>query len=238
MSLRALSESTGLSRKRVRSLLVDAGEQIRSGRPDSRLPTDPAWWVSRFDDGRSVSELANQLSTNIVRIYRHLRMLDVPPPSAQTLERWLAARTVREGRCRRWLGPVVNGLPMASFRTGDTRSVRRIVWEDAVGRTPSRTWIVRASDCPTTACVEISHLRAVDPRAHIIERVEAQRFRWGENHGSAKLTVAQARDILGDRTTPAQELALRYHVSSSTVQAIWSGRRWRHLQDRPAVDPM
>lgn len=101
-SLRKISASTGLSRDRVRQVVMDAGEPIRSHRA-IELPQDPSWWVKQFDNECSVAGLATRLGTNQMHIYRHLRRIGVPSPRSQSLERWVATRTAADGDCLRWL---------------------------------------------------------------------------------------------------------------------------------------
>jgi uncharacterized protein YerC len=51
----------------------------------------------------------------------------------------------------------------------------------------------------------------------------------GENHGSAKLTEAQAIAIMKDTRT-YREIARNYNMSLTTVNNIKNGKRWKHLQ--------
>ena len=50
----------------------------------------------------------------------------------------------------------------------------------------------------------------------------------GERNISAKLTEAQAREILASKE-PLLVLAARYDVSIYTIWAIRTGKRWKHL---------
>jgi len=56
--------------------------------------------------------------------------------------------------------------------------------------------------------------------------------RWGEEHPMRKLTADNVRTI---RSTPRLqgELARRFGVSTSTIQAVRSGKTWRHLDEEP-----
>jgi transposase-like protein len=56
--------------------------------------------------------------------------------------------------------------------------------------------------------------------------------RKGQNNGRAKLSEAQAREILTAQATYT-ELAERYDVSVSTVAFIRTKRRWKHLDTLP-----
>lgn len=227
-SLRQLASVTGLSRHRIRKMLVGVGERIRYHHA-AALPRDACWWNDQFTTGRSVSDIARDLSTNDMHVYRHLRALGVPPPRSQPIDTWLATRTQVDGACLRWMKKSASSVPVAAFRGSSGRPVRRIVWESAHGPIPSGTWITRTPDCKNLDCVALAHLQAVEPQTSIAERVDARRFRWGEEHGNAKLSEQEARSILADRASGSEDLAARYGVSKSTIYAIWSGRRWGHL---------
>ena len=108
--------------------------------------------------------------------------------------------------------------------------------------------------CDTPACVRPEHLRIGTQRENIADRdakgraprglrngayTRPERVRRGARHGNAKLTDADviemrrlARD--GERSGA---LAARFGVDRSRVQAIVSGRAWRHLSESPAEAP-
>jgi hypothetical protein len=220
-STEQLSASTSLS-------LVGAGELAERRQP-VRLPRDASWWTTQFDEGWSVADLAIRLDTNHMNIYHHLRALEIIAPASQSAEKWVEARTTREGACLLWTRAFLHGRPVGKADDVHGRTVRRIVWEQAVGPIPDGAWIVRKPECPHRDCVAVDHLRVVSPQTHIAERVSTLRFRWGEDHGNAKLSEADARTILKNRSAGAGELAARFSVSEATVYAIWAGRRWGHL---------
>ncbi|MFJ2535783.1 hypothetical protein [Microbacterium maritypicum] len=227
-SLRKISASTGLSRQHVRRLVVEAGESICQHHA-VELPNDPSWWVDHFVAGHSVADLAKRMNTNQMHVYRHLRAIRVPSPRSQPLESWLAARTKADGECLRWRKSSAHGRPSATYAGSHHQSVRRILWEHTYGAVPEGSWVISIPDCPHPDCVAVAHIRLITPDQHVAERVQARRFRWGEKHGNAKLTTAEARSILEQRTAHPADLAAHYKVSKSTIQAIWAGRRWAHL---------
>lgn len=192
-----------------------------------------AWWMEQFDDGWSVSDLAARIGTTHQRVYRHLRVLGVTPRTSSCVDRWLAARTRADGACLLWTGASPHGRPMG--RSG--KSVRRIVWEHTHGPIPDNSWVVRIPACEHHTCVAVTHLRLVTPQDHIDERVHTLKFRWGENHGGAKLTEEQARHILNNPQAPATELAALHGVTPVTVRAIRARRRWAHLTTHPEHQP-
>jgi hypothetical protein len=53
----------------------------------------------------------------------------------------------------------------------------------------------------------------------------------GENNGSAKISAVQAAQVLALKGAVFQrEAAAQFGISKTQVQAIWSGRKWKHLQ--------
>lgn len=124
---------------------------------------------------------------------------------------------------------------MGNFRGLHSRSARRVIWEEACGPIPEGSWIVLTDQCAHDDCVALRHLRLVATQDRISERVASLKFRWGENHGHAKLTEEEARTILATRSTSADELAARFQVSKATIYAIWAGRRWGHLNATDAL---
>lgn len=184
---------------------------------------------TQFDEGWPVADLAVRLATNHMNIYQRLKALGVTPTAFQSAEKWIEARTTRDGSCLRWTRASLHGRPVGKADGVHGRTVRRIVWEQAVGPIPDGGWIVRIPECPNDDCVAVDHLRVVTPQTHIAERVDSLSFRWGEDHGAAKLSEADARTVLKNRSSPAGELAARFGVGKSTIYAIWAGRRWGHL---------
>lgn len=54
---------------------------------------------------------------------------------------------------------------------------------------------------------------------------------YGERNPHSKLTEARAAAIIASRgKVEAKDLAARYGVATATVQEIWRGKRWPHLQ--------
>ena len=60
-----------------------------------------------------------------------------------------------------------------------------------------------------------------------------QRYLKGEEHGSAKLTESEARQILSlvGSGISQRNIANQFGVSESTVYHIASGNRWKHIQE-------
>ena len=60
----------------------------------------------------------------------------------------------------------------------------------------------------------------------------------GERHSQAKLSEAQAREILAAKgTAPAWVVGARYGVKKAAVQFIWNGRSWTHIRAEKEESP-
>jgi hypothetical protein len=64
---------------------------------------------------------------------------------------------------------------------------------------------------------------------NVADRVERNRSARGEKSGRAKLTEAQAMEILASPYGNAY-LAMVYNVSRDTVKKIRAGKLWKHLE--------
>ena len=151
-----------------------------------------------------------------------------PRPHVSFAE-WLGQRTTPVGDCVVWTADVsTDGQPIAKWQ-GRSAVVRRLVWEHHHGLVTDRQYVTATRDCAEPMlCVADHHSRLLAPQQAATERAAAGRVAHGEDHGHAKLTEPQARAILASPESHTQ-LARRYHISPSTVQAIKSGRRWKHL---------
>ncbi len=130
-SLRALALSTGMPRNRIRQLLIDAGEPIHHYEKVA-LPTDPSWWVEQFDEGLTVSDRRRPYGHQPHECLPSAEGSGVPPPRDQSAEKWLSARTTRDGSCLRWTGNSTKGRPVGKFHgsTGD-------LFDESSGNTPT-----------------------------------------------------------------------------------------------------
>lgn len=230
--LTSLSRSVGLSRTMVARCLKAAGEMLRPPSQPSALPPDPSWWTEQFDHGRTVTSLSTTLHVSTMAIYRHLSRIEAPKPTAFAgFEHWLVRHSERIGDCLLWRGARNSTFHPDHAQPGPPTTANRLVWEHHRGPIPDNTYIVRTAQCPHPTCIEISHLRALTRDQHMTERGDTRQLPWGEGHWHAKLTEGQARQIHTDQSTPAHDLAARYQVSESTINAIRAGRAWRHLHD-------
>ena len=123
-----------------------------------------------------------------------------------------------------------------TFVAGRRVLAHRVIWEDNHGAVPPGHYITHTADCQFDDCVEISHLATVETAEWVANRVQQQKYAWGQSHGNAKLTEDEARQIL-DSTNPIRELSSRFGVSRSTIMAIRAGRRWGHLNRSSTTPP-
>lgn len=86
--------------------------------------------------------------------------------------------------------------------------------------------------CDTPKCVNPNHLFLGTNRENTADRHRKGRSARGERSGQAKLTEAQAREVLTLRGTTTQlAVAERFGVARGTVGAIWRGKLWSWLSE-------
>ena len=247
-----IADAAGVTRATVRTILLDQGVTIRAvPGPVTAYPTDRDWWVARFAAVReagvwrrvAVSEVSAEFGVSRTVILRRLSRLQIPPhvvkpvpaPGAiatpDQAELWLSGATRWEGTCRRWVFTrVLTGTrPYPVAMCGGKRvGVIRLVWSWQHGPVPAGHDIIHLDGCGFADCVRLEHLRCTAVPDRIADQVGQGAFPRGGQHWAAKLTEDQARHILTSSLTD-QELATRYGVARSTIHAIRSRRRWKHL---------
>lgn len=103
----------------------------------------------------------------------------------------------------------------------------RVAWVLANDR-PIPDGLQILHSCDVKACVNPDHLRAGTPHDNNVDQMERGQIARGERNRHAKLT---ARDVLAIRESVESDKALaeRYGVWASTIYAIRTGKKWRHL---------
>lgn len=137
----------------------------------------------------------------------------------------------RDTGCWEWTGA---GLPSGYgvFRIGEPRRrdyAHRISLRLA-GRTLGTEDVV-CHRCDNRRCVNPAHLFVATHADNVADMVAKGRQHKGETHGLAKLTEAQAREVLrlhaaGLRHT---EIARAFGIGDVQVSRIVRGKRWKHL---------
>ncbi len=225
-SIRALAQSTGWSRSRVRQAVLASGQSVRDAQP---ARPSRSWWEARLGEGCSATELATELDVSTMTVYRSLRRLGLSFPRPD-FEGWLRGHTVRSGNCLIWTGTHSSrGYPIGSWNATTTLAAR-IIWRHEHGPIAVGHEIVHTPDCANRSCVAPAHLECLSSRERAARSARAGRIPHGERHWNSRLTEAQAEAILSSALA-APVLARRYHVSVATINAIRSGHRWRYLRE-------
>lgn len=86
--------------------------------------------------------------------------------------------------------------------------------------------------CDNPACVNPDHLFLGTKAENSADMVNKQRSAAGERNSKAKLTEAQAKEVLSLRQSgqSLRVVAERFGVSKKAIHFIWQGVHWKHLQ--------
>lgn len=106
----------------------------------------------------------------------------------------------------------------------------RYAWELAFGPIPKGVFILHK--CDVRNCVNPDHLflGSHSDNMEDMDRKGRRRQVRGENHGMSKLTNTVVSTIrLLESTMPQVEIAKKFDIPKTTVNAILRGRTWRHL---------
>jgi hypothetical protein len=166
-----------------------------------------------------------------------------------SVERLWDRYVVTGSGCWEYTGVIVpNGY--GRFRlNGRNVYAHRAAYEIANGQIPVGMYVCH--HCDNKPCINPDHLFIGSPRDNFQDAYVKGRItsRWGEHrgidperqprgerHGCARLTEAQAQEIL-DRATagePQRQLAAEFGVSFQLVSLIALRKRWAHLVPRLA----
>ena len=126
------------------------------------------------------------------------------------------------------IGLYPSGQPMTKRYYAHRRS-----YEIHKGQIPVGMLVLHKCDNPP--CCNPDHLFLGDDASNRADCVAKRRHAHGESNSRARLTEQQALEILRDfraenkRKTNMRELASKYGVATVTVQALVTGRSWKHL---------
>lgn len=131
--------------------------------------------------------------------------------------------------CWLWSGAwEKDGYGWVADGNGSATQAHRKAWALYVGPVPNGMHVLHR--CDTRCCVNPAHLflgAHADNMRDMASKGRAARRR-GQAVPSAKLTEAQAREILGSSERPGA-VAARFGVSPALVYAIRKRVIWRHL---------
>jgi hypothetical protein len=119
-------------------------------------------------------------------------------------------------------------MGIGSRRAGTKTTVlaHRFAWELANGAIPTGLHVCHR--CDNRACCNADHYFLGTQRDNIRDAAAKGRMSKGASHHAAKLTDADAREILISIGTH-REIGKRFGVSRSMVTAIRSRKWWKHV---------
>lgn len=106
----------------------------------------------------------------------------------------------------------------------------RVAWEITYGSFAEELCVCHHCDNPP--CVRPDHLFLGTRTTNAKDRVRKGRVLVGAQHPSARLKEEEVRTIYAKVTSglaTGAEMARQYNVHDGTVNAIMTGRNWRHL---------
>lgn len=123
--------------------------------------------------------------------------------------------------CNLWTGAQDgHGYGAATVSKHGTRMVHRIAWIDANGPIPEGMCVLHR--CDTPLCREPEHLFLGTRGDNARDAKAKRRHSHGDKHGSAKLTNAQAIEIMGSNESE-KALVARYGVCRRTISRVRNG---------------
>ena len=136
--------------------------------------------------------------------------------------------------CWLWDGPYYRaGYGIFCCRGYAEKRAHRFFYEYYVGPIPDGLFVCHKCDVPS--CVNPDHLFVgsnADNMADMVHKGRSADLR-GEKSSMAKLTSAAVREILTSDDSGAV-LAAKFGVARSTVNAVMSGKTWKHVASSEA----
>lgn len=137
------------------------------------------------------------------------------------------SRIDKNGECWVWTGGH-SACGYGCFKPADKQVLaHRYSYEQHVGPIPTGHFVLHR--CDNKSCVNPAHLFTGTQRDNMQDMKAKGRHQYGERSSRAKLTEAQAREILLSTELPSVA-AKRFNISHMTVRHIRKGRLWAHLQ--------
>lgn len=125
------------------------------------------------------------------------------------------------------------------------RNWARFAWALHNGPVPDGMHVLHYCDNGHGGCVRREHLWLGTHAENMADKLAKGRqargdrsknlvIRRGERHGMAKLTEAEALEVLeAEGVADAPSLALRLGVTQRSIHNIWNGKTWIHLRPYP-----
>lgn len=118
------------------------------------------------------------------------------------------------------------------------KSAHRVMWEQINGAIPKGMHVLHR--CDVRNCVRPSHLWLGTNAENMADKVAKGRQLCGSTLKSSKLDELAVREILSlkpsgiararrGQTCQSKVLAQKYGVGQGAINAIWSGRAWKHV---------
>ncbi len=142
------------------------------------------------------------------------------------------------GDCLTWTGSIRKGGAYGQvWWHGRMHGAHRIAWTLAKGPIPAALWVLHSCDNPP--CVNPDHLWLGTASDNALDRSKKGRNGRGftrpglvgSAHPHAKMTEAKVVDLRARRSAGENRLAVAdaFGIAPVTVDAIYSGRLWKHV---------
>lgn len=102
----------------------------------------------------------------------------------------------------------------------------RVSYEQKYGVIPNG--MMALHHCDVRCCVNPDHIFIGTQKDNMTDKVRKNRQAKGINHGNAKLTEDQVREIKYSSETSIK-LAAKFNYSASMIREIKNGNLWKHL---------
>lgn len=129
--------------------------------------------------------------------------------------------------CTLWLGPISSTGYGRMYQAGREIGAHCVAYEFAKGPLPEGMFVCHR--CHLLSCVNPDHLYAGTHDDRMANRVARGNHMFGERHGRAKITEAEALFI---KEAPGKQgdIAAKFGISQAGVWAIKAGVNWKFLQ--------
>ncbi len=149
------------------------------------------------------------------------------------------AHVQRTKKCWLWTGASCSGRYGAVGFRGKHWLAHRLAFYFSTGKHPGKKIVMHI--CDNGFCVRPDHLMLATQHENVLDAERKGRacHPFGENHGRAVLTEAQAIDCICRHKSGAsiRSLAREHHVDKVTISSLINGKTWRHLHQTVSSGP-